>query len=264
MDSVEIDGLTIAYERRGEGPPLLLVHGGLIDHREWEAQLDGLSDAFDVVAWDAPGCGASSDPPESFRMGDYADVLAAFVERLELERPSVLGLSWGSTLALELYRRRPDLPSSLVLTAAYAGWAGSLSPDEVDRRLSGLLEEIERPPGEWVRGFLPTLLTERATDEMRERLVAIMSDSRRSGMRPMLFAMAEADLREVLPTIAVPTLLLYGELDVRSPLEVAEEMHRAIPGSTLVRLPGVGHQSNVEAPDRFNDAVREFLLGLHR
>ena len=78
----------------------------------------------------------------------------------------------------------------------------------------------------------------------------------------MLFAMAEADLRPVLPTIEVPTLLLYGEEDERSPLAVAEEMHDAIPTSTLVVLPEVGHQSNVETPERFNAAVRSFLAGL--
>ena len=75
----------------------------------------------------------------------------------------------------------------------------------------------------------------------------------------MLHALAEADLRDVLPTIAVPTLLLYGEEDRRSPLTVADEMRLAIPGSTLVVLPQVGHMSNVETPVAFNDAVRQFL-----
>ena len=60
---VEVGGLTIAYERQGEGPPLVLLHGGISDHREWSRQLDGLSDEFTVVAWDTPGCGRSSDPP---------------------------------------------------------------------------------------------------------------------------------------------------------------------------------------------------------
>jgi len=78
----------------------------------------------------------------------------------------------------------------------------------------------------------------------------------------MLHAMAEADLRTVLPTIAVPTLLLHGAEDARSPLTVAEEMRAAIPSSSLVVLPEVGHQSNVETPERFNDAVRAFLVGL--
>ena len=259
MDRVEAGGLTIAYERRGDGPPLVLLHGGMNDHREWSRQLDGLSDGFALVAWDAPGCGASSDPPETFRMADYAECLVGLLEALELDRPHVLGLSWGSTLALELYRRRPEIPRSLVLTAAYAGWAGSLLPEEIAERLERLLEQIDRPAREWVREHVPTLLTERAPAEMAAELEAIMADSRTAGLRPMLHAMAEADLRDVLLTISVPTLLLYGEEDARSPGDVAERMHAAIPGSTLVVLPGVGHQANVEAPEAFNDAVRAFL-----
>jgi pimeloyl-ACP methyl ester carboxylesterase len=78
----------------------------------------------------------------------------------------------------------------------------------------------------------------------------------------MLLAMAEADLREVLPEIHVPTLLLCGAEDVRSPLEAVEAMHAAIPGSTLVVLPRVGHMANLEAPEAFNRAVRSFLSAL--
>ena len=259
MERVEVDGLTIAFERRGDGPPLLLVHGGLVDHREWSRQLDGLSDEFTVVAWDAPGCGRSSDPPEWFRMPDYADCLAGLVRALGLERPHVLGLSWGSTLALELYRRSPEIPRTLVLTAAYAGWAGSLPPDEVAERLERFMGQFEEPPERWVRDYIPSLLTHRAPAEMVEELVALMAESRPAGLRAMILAMAEADLRDVLPTIAVPTLLLFGEEDERSPLSVAQELHAQIPGSTLVVMPGVGHQSNVEAADRFNDEARTFL-----
>jgi pimeloyl-ACP methyl ester carboxylesterase len=75
-----------------------------------------------------------------------------------------------------------------------------------------------------------------------------------------LSLMAEADLNDVLPTVAVPTLLLWGELDARSPLPVAHQLHRAIPGARLVVIPGCGHVSNLERPDRVNAAVREFCL----
>jgi pimeloyl-ACP methyl ester carboxylesterase len=251
--------MRIAYERRGNGPPLVLLHGGMSDHREWRRQLEGLSDAFTVVAWDAPGNGGSSDPPESFRFDDYARCLAGFVEGLDLGRPHILGLSWGSSLALALYGRRPDLPRSLILAAAYAGWTGSLSREEAKRRLADALREIHMPAEQYTRSWMPTLLTDRARPEMVEELVSIMRDFRPEGARPMLHAMAEADLRPVLPTIRVPTLLLAGEEDARSPVAVARKMQRAIPGSELVLLSGAGHQSNIEAADRFNDEVRRFL-----
>ena len=86
-----------------------------------------------------------------------------------------------------------------------------------------------------------------------------MRDVRRTGLLAMISAFAEADLRPVLPSISVPTLLLYGELDVRAPLPVARALHTAIPASELRVLPGVGHEVNLEAPEAFNAEVRRFL-----
>ena len=72
MDQIEVKGLRIAYQQAGEGPALVLLHGGLgLDSREWRRQLEGLSDEFTVMAWDMPGCGQSSDPPEGFGASDY-------------------------------------------------------------------------------------------------------------------------------------------------------------------------------------------------
>jgi pimeloyl-ACP methyl ester carboxylesterase len=262
MDHVEVAGLRIAYRRAGEGPPLVLLHGGVGDSREWRRQLAGLSDAFTVVAWDAPGCGASSDPPERFAMADYADCLAGLVAALGLERPHVLGLSWGGGLALELFRRHPALPRSLVLASAYAGWAGSLPPEEVERRRQQALREADLPPEEWVPGWIPGLFTDLATPEMVDEVVAMMSEFRPVGLRTMLTAFADADLRDVLPLVDVPTLVLHGELDRRSPLHVAEALHAGIAGSRLVVLEGVGHYASIEAADRFNAEVRGFLRQL--
>ncbi len=86
-----------------------------------------------------------------------------------------------------------------------------------------------------------------------------MSEFHPAGYRAWAYAFAEADLRDVLPHIDVPTLLLYGDADQRSPLNVAEDLHAKIPASRLVVLPGVGHLSNMEAADQFNAEVRNFL-----
>ena len=81
---------------------------------------------------------------------------------------------------------------------------------------------------------------------------------RPGSMRTALLVMAEADQRDLLPRIAVPTLLIWGELDARSPLTVARQFEEAIPDAKLVVIPGAGHVSNLEQPEPFNDAVREF------
>ena len=259
-DTVDIQGLKIAYERVGGGPPIVLLHGYVGDGRAtWCHQIDALSDAFTVVAWDAPGIGRSSDPPESFRLSDYADCLAGFVEALGLERPHIVGLSFGGGLALELYRRRPTMLASLVLAGAYAGWAGSLPPEVVQERLQQVLELTELPADRFVRAVLPSMFSDSVSPAVTERFAANVADFHPAGLQVMARSFAEADLRDVLPHIDAPTLLLYGDRDVRAPLSVAEDLHAAIPASKLVILPGVGHVSSVEAPERFTAEVRSFL-----
>ena len=192
-------------------------------------------------------------------MPDYADCLSAFIRALDRGRPCLVGLSWGGALALELYRREPVLPAALVLASAYAGWAGSLAADLVAERLEQGIREADMPPERFVPGWIPGLLTERAPAEMVDEVVAFMSEFHPVGYRTMAHALAEADLRDVLPEIDVPTLLLYGDEDKRSPVPVAEELHARIPGSKLVVMPEVGHLSNIESAARFNAEVRDFL-----
>ena len=260
MDLIEVGGLRLAFERAGEGPPLVLLHGYVGDGPgTWRRQIDELSDAFTVVAWDAPGSGRSSDPPESFRLPDYADCLAGFVDALGLGRPHVVGLSFGAGLALELYRRHPRVPMSLVLAGGYAGWAGSLPPEVVDARLQQVLQFADLPPDRFVRAVIPTMFSVSAPPEMVEEFAVNVSEFHPAGLRAMARSFAEADLRDVLPRVDVPTLLLYGDEDVRAPLAVGEELHAAIPASRLVVMPGVGHVSSVEAADLFTAEVRGFL-----
>ncbi len=232
------------------------------DSRAWKRQLEGLADDFTVYAWDAPGCGHSSDIPETWRFAEFADALAAWLRALDLQRPHVLGLSWGSSLALEFYRRHAEVPASLILASAYAGWAGSLPPAEVAARLSSVLAAADLSREEFSKGW-PDFFSRAATPELIGEMMSIAADNsglvRPGGYRAMAHAMAEADLRDVLPQIRIPTLLIYGELDERSPLHVAGDLHARIPSSVLAVIDGAGHMTNVEAPDEFNARVRRFI-----
>jgi pimeloyl-ACP methyl ester carboxylesterase len=259
MDHVEVEGLRIAYERVGVGPALVLVHGFVGDGRStWSSQLDELSSEFTVVAWDAPGAGDSSEPPEWFRSRDYADCLAGFVGAIGFARPHLAGISFGAVLSLELSGRHPDVPRTLVLASAYAGWAGSLDPDVAEERLRFCLRVSGLPPRQFVEAMLPSMFSDPATKQVAEFATGMLG-FKPAGFRAMARASAEADLRGVLGRIHVPTLLVYGDRDVRAPLAIAETLHTAIPGSRLVVLPGVGHVSCVEAPQQFNREVRDFL-----
>ena len=135
MAHLDVDGMRIAYRRAGIGPVLVMLHGAPTDSRTWQWMLPGLARDHTVIAWDAPGFGASSDIDDSWRAPQFADALAAFVAALGLERPHLVGHSFGTMIALSLFQRHPAVPASLVLVGGYAGWAGSLPPEEVARRL---------------------------------------------------------------------------------------------------------------------------------
>jgi pimeloyl-ACP methyl ester carboxylesterase len=259
MESVRTRMGTIAYRRVGTGPPLVLLHGGLSDGRSWTPQLAGLAGEYDVVAWDAPGCGRSSDPPAELTLADYADTVGALVGALALGRVHLAGHSFGAGLAIEVYRRHQETVHSLVLSGAYAGWRGSLPHEEVEARLRRALEELDRPPAEWVDGYLSGFFSDSVPPETQDAVRAMMLEVRPAGTRSMVTAFADADLRDILPTIAVPTLLLYGADDARAPRGVADALHAAIPGSRLVLIPDAGHDVNLEAPEKFEAAVRSFL-----
>lgn len=259
MATVRVSGVEVAYARVGDapGPPLVLVHGAGLDGRMWQPQLAALAPEFTVVAWDEPGAGRSSDVPEGFDLADYARALAALVESLERGPAHVAGLSWGGTVVLELYRLRPDLVRTLILVDTYAGWKGSLPPEEVAVRVMGA-ERMLAAPGR----FDPTLPGLFAGDGPPEEFTALL-DAMQREVRPRTMAaqlalMAETDLTGVLPRIDVPTLLLWGEKDVRSPLGVARDFAAAVPHAELVVLPGVGHMSNLEDPEGVSTALRDF------
>ncbi|MEU8619567.1 alpha/beta fold hydrolase [Streptomyces sp. NPDC048623] len=254
---VRVDGVDVAYTRAGHGPLLVLAHGAGLDGRMWEPQVEALADEFTVVAWDEPGAGRSGDLPEGFGLEDFADALAGVIEDVGLGPAHVAGLSWGGTVVLELYRRWPYLVRSLLMVDTYAGWKGSLPPEEVAARVKGARRMLAAPREEF-DPTLPGLYADGPPERFAPLLDAMNRDVRPETMAAELSLMAEADETDLLPRIAVPTLLLWGELDARSPLGVARAFEEAIPGAELVVIPGVGHMSNVEAPEAFTAAVRAF------
>ena len=251
------NGVEIAYERVGRGPLLVFVHGAGEDSRVWRPQLVALADEFTVVAWDEPGAGRSSDVPSDFGLADYGHCLAALIDELALGPAHVVGLSWGGTVVQELYRHHPELVATLILVDTYAGWKGSLPEAEVRTRVAGVRQMLAAPAGE-SDPTLSGLFAGEPPAEFLPLLQEMAADVRRESIQTALRAMAAADQRELLPRIAVPTLLIWGELDVRSPLSVAREFEDAIRGAKLVVLAGAGHMSNLERPEQFNVIVREF------
>ncbi len=256
---VEVGGLSIAYERAGSGPLVVLTHGFVGDGpATWRSQIDALADEFTVVAWDAPGAGRSSDPPEGFGMNDYADCLAAFLRELHVGSAHLVGLSFGGTLVLATFHRHRNLALSLALVSGYAGWRGSLGATAAQQRLTRSLEVSELEPNEFASAMVPSMFSPAAGHEVVASFVDSVRAFRPGGFRTMARASCQ-DQSHVLSDIDVPTLLLYADHDVRAPVAIGQALHAAIRGSELVVLRGPGHVSSVEAPDEVTRELRRFI-----
>ena len=261
LQHVTVTGRRIAYRRHGRGPAVLLLHGGVSDGREWLPLMSDVEAVAAVVALDVPGCGGSDDPPADCTLASLADDVAGAVRALDLGPVHLGGLSFGGGLALQVAIRHPQVVRSLLLFSAYAGWAGSLPADEVAARRA------------WARTFLtgsrptdpadlvPGLLGSPLSPELADLLEQVTAGARPGPTMQLLEAFADADLSADLGHVQCPTLVVHGELDERAPRPVAEALHRGIPGSRLVVLPGAGHMVNLEARAETAELVRQVVAG---
>ena len=238
-----------------------MLHGGVSDGpTSWWNQIDDFAHDHDVIAWDAPGAGASDDPPEGFRMDGYATCVAGFIRALGLDAVHLMGQSFGGALALAVAARHADLVRSLILVSAYAGWRGSLGDEEAEARLAEIVALSRRPGAQVADALLPTMFAVPVagfeTAAFRKAIAAFHP----GGMRAMAAACAE-DLSAMLVNVVAPTLIVYGSADTRAPWPVAGRLHDGIANSRLAVIEGAGHECNTERPQVFNDAVRVFLAG---
>jgi pimeloyl-ACP methyl ester carboxylesterase len=264
MQHTVVDGISIGYQRAGSGPALVLLHGFSLDSRSWRPQIENFSDQFTVIAWDAPGAGQSQDPPETFGIRDWADSLAGVLDDAGVQRAHIVGLSWGGLLAQEFYQQYRSRVISLVLADTYAGWKGSLPSAVPEQRLEAAIRDSRLDADAFVRNYLPGMFGDAADANVRRELGTIMADFHPAGFRLMAKALATGDTRELLPTITVPTLLIWGDRDKRSPLQVGQTIRDVIPGARMATISGAGHLSNLERPSEFNRIVREFCVSLSR
>jgi pimeloyl-ACP methyl ester carboxylesterase len=170
----------------------------------------------------------------------------------------LVGLSWGGLVAQDFCFRHASRVMRLVLTGTYAGWKGSLPVEVCRARLARCEGDAGLPPDRFTPRWAPEMFTDRASGALQQELSAIMADYHPAGFRLMARSLADTDTRSMLPTIAAPTLLLWGDDDRRSPLGIAERLRDGIPGAELAVIANAGHICNMEQPDVFNAHVRRF------
>jgi pimeloyl-ACP methyl ester carboxylesterase len=241
---------------------LLLLHGIGSNSRAFRHQLADLSDKWTVVAWDAPGYGRSDDPLVPFTLADLADRAVSLLDELAIERAHLLGVSMGGVIAQLVYHRHPRRVQSLILADTNPG-GGGLPEPERSARVQGRLEALERlGPRGMAQARAPVLLRPDAPAELLAEVTEIMAEVRPAGYRAAAIALGQTDLTPLLGEIAVPTLVIHGELDKVVPPETGRFLAENIPGAQFVLIPDAGHVANQEQPAAFNAEVREFLEDL--
>ncbi len=250
----------VAYLDRGEGPTLVLLHAFPQSSAMWRPQLEVLSDRFRVLAPDLPGFGKSGLVP-GWTVDSAADLLAEFLDAVEPSGSVVLGgLSMGGYLALAFARRHPGKLRGLILADTRAEPDGEEARANRDRMISFALEHGSA-------AVIDSMIGKMVSDKTRTERHGVVEDVKQiaSGQRAEAIVAALEALRDRpdavpgLKAISVPTLVIVGEDDVLTPPTLAKKLAEMIPGATLTILPEAGHLSNLEVPEKFNAAVREFL-----
>jgi 3-oxoadipate enol-lactonase len=250
---------TLAYDDRGGGKALVLIHGHPFDRRMWASQLAALSGELRLVAPDLPGYGSSPPVAPKITMRQLADAVLSVLDATEIGRATIVGLSMGGLAAMELGLAHPERVEGLVLAATTAA---PVTPEEADAR-QAQAREIEQ------NGMLTTALEMAARlfgpDARRDpELVAagftMMISTPPAGAAAALRGRAERpDYSKLLRGLRVPSLVIAGDQDSWAPDAVVDQLMAALPDAELLRFPGSGHLPNMEDPERFNSALRGFV-----
>ena len=249
-----------AFTALGGGPTVLMLHGIGGGHLAFAPQVETLASAgYRAVAWDMPGYGHSA-PIEPYTFKGLAQSCIALIESLKATAVTLLGHSMGGMVAQEVVARRPDLVSRLILCGTSPSFGkpdGNWQRDFIAGRTAPL--DAGKTMRELAEILVPQMVGPGSLPEGVRLATHCMSLVPQATYRRALECIVTFDRRADLANIHVPTLLIGGEHDRNAPPAVMKKMAAAIPSSTYLELPGVGHLQNLEAPDEFDGLVLNFL-----
>jgi 3-oxoadipate enol-lactonase len=249
----------IAWERRGSGAPVVLVHGLGYARWGWEPVADALEATFQVVLLDNRGIGGSEAPPGPYTAAEMAGDVLSVMDDAGLERAHMVGTSLGGMIAQELALAAPERVEKLVLVCTTPGGPNAAPMPEVTTRL--LAEASSMEPLVALRRFVENALAPNPPEALVQRILA----HRLATAQPLAAWAAQAaagasyDAWDRLADVRAPTLVVHGTEDVVVDPANAELLAERIPGARVERFEGCGHLLFWEQPARFVDVVGEFL-----
>ena len=241
------------FEQYGtEGPPIILLHGWGANCELFRSTAQCLSKDFRVYALDFPGFGRSDVPPEGWSVSDYKEWLVRFLSYLQLDKVGIIAHSFGGRVSIKLAAENPNLIRMLVLVDS----AGIRPPNTLHTVLVRSFFKILR----WLshRPFVGFLFKP-LYSTFYKRLASSDYQSSTGVMRQTFLKVVNEDLRDFLPRIQSPTLIVWGENDNDAPIFNAKLMEKLIPDAGLVVLKGAGHYSFLNKPIEFCIVAKYFL-----
>ena len=258
-----VNGTRLYYEVTGTGHPLVLIHGFGSNLRMWDDQFLEFSKRYRVIRYDCRGFGKSSVPEEEKPYSHRRD-LKELLDHLSIGKASVIGLSMGGSIAINFTLEYPEYVSSLVaVDSVLDGFRWSSDFFEWFTSLYSIARQlgVESANEAFMNGalFEPAMRNPSVAGRLRE-LIASYSGWRFLNDDPQESLDPTPNTR--LHEIDCPTLVVVGEYDIPTFQGIAERIDNEVSNSSKVVIPGVGHMSNMEDPDRFNREVLSFLESL--
>ncbi len=249
-----INGLSIQYTDEGEGQTILLLHGWGSSIDAWAMLRREFAGGFRLVALDFPGFGGSDMPPEPWAVEDYARFTLAFMEKLGLQDPILVGHSFGGRVIMKLAGTGRVHPPKIILIDAAGIQPKKTLRQKARQRSFKITKWFLTLPG--LRSHTDALL-----DRARRHYGSADYNNAPEILRKTLVKVVNEDLSHHLPHIEVPTLLIYGENDTATPVADAKKIEGLIPDAGLCIIQGAGHFSFVERPYQVHRILHSFLGG---
>lgn len=257
--STAAGAVRIAWEARGTGAPVLLIHGLGYGRWGWEPVVGPLAEDFRVVTFDNRGIGESDVPPGPYTVEELAADAASVLDAAEVERAHVVGTSLGGMVAQEVAISFPERVGRLVLACTTPG--GAASHPMPQRTIDLMAEAKELPADVALRRFVENALAPGAAVDIVDRILELRLSNAfdSAGWHAQAAAAAEFDAYDRLGRIAAPTLVLTGTEDNVVDHRNSQLLVDRIPDARLELFPGAGHLFFWEEPERFVELVKEFL-----
>lgn len=246
---VVVNSLLTQYERMGKGKAVLILHGWGDSGAGWQVFAKELADAFEVILLDLPGFGGTQAPKDTWGLGDFANFVGSFLKKIHAQPYAIIGHSNGGSIAIRGLANKAFTADKLVLLDSAGIRTEYVGRKKVIRLVTKTGKLLTRPLPSGVR------------KKIRKKVYATVGSDMLvvERLQETFKLVVTDDVQQDAATLKLPTLLLYGEDDLSTPVQYGRMFHHLIAGSKLEVIAGAGHFAHLDKPTDVQKDIKEFL-----